>query len=128
MTGLTPSQTAGPFFAIGLPWKEGAYAVGEGTPGAVWIRGRVTDGAGEPVPDALIETWQTDPVQDGFRGFARCPTDDDGRYGLLTLKPGPVAGPDGQPQAPHLVVAVLARGLLDRLVTRIYFADEPAAN
>jgi protocatechuate 3,4-dioxygenase alpha subunit len=129
--GLTPSQTVGPFFGIGLPFADGPYAVSAQTPGAVWIRGRVTDGAGEPVPDALIETWQTDPAPgDGFRGFTRTPTDSAGRYALRTLKPGPTApGSNGAPaQAPHLVVSVFARGLLDRLVTRVYFADEVEAN
>ena len=128
MTGLTPSQTVGPFFAIGLPWKDGPYAVPDGTPGAIWVRGRLTDGAGDPVPDAMVETWQTDPVAEDFRGFARCPADADGRYAILTLKPGPVPGPDGVPQAPHLVVSVFARGLLDRVVTRVYFPDEAEAN
>ncbi len=142
--GLTPSQTVGPFFAIGLPWPDGPYAVPVGTPGAIWVRGRVLDGAGEPVPDALIETWQADPSgrfdhpddprdqgdadRRGFRGFARSPADESGRYGLLTLKPGPVPGPGARMQAPHLVMSVFARGLLDRVVTRVYFPDEAAAN
>jgi protocatechuate 3,4-dioxygenase alpha subunit len=122
---LTPSQTVGPFFAIGLPWEGGPHAVPEGTPGAVWLRGRVVDGAGEPVPDAMIETWQADG--DGRR-FARCGTEPDGSYAILFLKPGPVPGPDGAIQAPHLAMSVFARGLLDRVVTRVYFSDEPAAN
>ena len=128
--GITPSQTVGPFFGVGLPWADGPYAVPAGTPGAVRVHGTVTDGAGEPVPDALIETWQTDPVQGvGFRGFARTPTDPAGRYAIHTLKPGRVPGLDGSPpQAPHLVVSVFARGLLDRVVTRVYFSDEAEAN
>lgn len=127
--GLTPSQTVGPFFAIGLPWKAGPYAVAEGTHGAIWLRGRVLDGDGEPVPDALIETWQTHPsVADGYRGFARCPTDAGGRYAILILKPGPVPGPDGTTQAPHVAMSVFARGLLNRVVTRVYFPDEQHAN
>jgi protocatechuate 3,4-dioxygenase alpha subunit len=140
--GITPSQTVGPFFAIGLPWAGGPHAVPEGTPGAVWLRGRVTDGAGEPVPDALIETWQADPsgvyhhpddpragaAAEAFRGFARCGTDDDGGYAILIIKPGQVPGPDGSTQAPHVAMSVLARGLLDRVVTRVYFADEAGAN
>ena len=138
--GTTPSQTVGPFFAMALPWPDGPLVVAEGTPGALWVRGRVLDGAGEPVPDALVETWQADPAgrfdhpddprgaAGGFRGFGRCPTDADGRYGILTLKPGPVPGPDGSTQAPHLDVSVFARGLLNRVVTRVYFADEAAAN
>jgi protocatechuate 3,4-dioxygenase, alpha subunit len=121
----TPSQTVGPFFAIGLPWPGGPYAVPEGTPGAVWLRGRVTDGAGEPVGDALLETWQSG--SEG-RGFARCGTDDDGCYAILFRKPGPVPGPDGTTQAPHLAMSVFARGLLHRVVTRVYFDDEAEAN
>jgi protocatechuate 3,4-dioxygenase alpha subunit len=138
--GETPSQTVGPFFHVGMPWEDGPYAVPPGTPGAFWIRGRVTDGAGEPVPDAIVETWQADPEgrfdhpddprgsapRDGFRGFTRCPTDADGRYAILTVKPGAVRGPAGTDQAPHIDVSVFARGLLDRVVTRIYFPDEPA--
>ena len=79
------------------------------------------DGAGDPVPDALIETWQTSPTD--FRGFTRCATGPDGSYAICTRRPGPVPGPDGRPQAPHLAVSVFARGLLDRVVTRIYFED-----
>jgi protocatechuate 3,4-dioxygenase alpha subunit len=132
MSDLTPSQTVGPFFAVGLPWPDGPYVVPEGTPGAVWVRGRVLDGAGAPVPDALVETWQADPSgrygEDGFRGFARVGTDAEGRYAIHTVKPGAVPGPDGSTQAPHIAVSVFARGLLNRVVTRVYFADEEAAN
>jgi protocatechuate 3,4-dioxygenase alpha subunit len=136
MPPTTPSQTVGPFFAVGLPWSEGPYVVAEGSEGAIRIGGRVVDGEGEPVPDALVETWQADPEGrfdhpddprgrvPGFRGFGRCPTDDDGRWWVLTRKPGRV----DDEQAPHIAVSILARGLLHRLVTRIYFADEPAAN
>jgi protocatechuate 3,4-dioxygenase alpha subunit len=129
--GRTPSQTIGPFFSHALPWHDGPYVVPVGTPGAFWVRGRVLDGAGEPVPDALLETWQADPdgrYDAGFRGFARCPTESDGRWAVYTVKPGPVPGPDGRIQAPHLAVSVFARGLLNRVVTRIYFADEADAN
>ncbi|GIF74515.1 protocatechuate 3,4-dioxygenase subunit alpha [Asanoa siamensis] len=136
----TPSQTVGPFFSLGLPFESGPFAVTADTPGAFWLRGVVLDGAGEPVPDALIETWQADPAgrfdhpddprgavaTPGFRGFARCPTDTAGRYAIRTVRPGPVPGAGGAPQAPHIAVSVLARGLLDRLVTRIYFPDEEA--
>jgi protocatechuate 3,4-dioxygenase, alpha subunit len=128
----TPAQTVGPFFAVpgALPWPGGPYAVPDGTPGAVRIGGRVVDGAGEPVPDALVETWQVTP-DDGaapVRGFGRCATDADGRYWILTVKPRPLPTPDGRVEAPHLDVSVFARGLLHRLVTRIYFPDETAAN
>jgi protocatechuate 3,4-dioxygenase alpha subunit len=124
----TPSQTVGPFLAIGLPWPEGPLVVPEGTPGAFWIRGDLRDGDGEVVQDALVETWQADP--DGrfggtSRGFGRCPTDERGRYAIHTRKPGPVPAPGGGFQAPHIDVSVFARGLLQRVVTRIYFADEP---
>jgi len=121
MTGLTPSQTVGPFFAIGLPFEAGPYACEQDAADAIWVRGTVYDGAGDPVPDALIETWQTSPTD--FRGFTRCATGPDGSYAIRTRRPGPVPGPDGRPQAPHLAVSVFARGLLDRVVTRIYFED-----
>ena len=127
MPGTTPSQTVGPFFAVGLPWDDGPLVVEEGTPGAIRIGGSVLDGEGSPVPDALIETWQPDAegrFDHGFRGFGRCPTDDEGRWWVLTRKPGRV----DDAQAPHIAVSILARGLLHRLVTRIYFADEAAAN
>ena len=137
---LTPSQTVGPFFSIGLTWEDGAFVVPEGTGGALWIRGRVTDGDGEPVPDAVIETWQADPDGrynhpddprgDGgdFRGFARAATDKDGRFAIHTVKPGAVPGAGGATQAPHLAMSVFARGLLNRVVTRVYFADEADLN
>jgi protocatechuate 3,4-dioxygenase, alpha subunit len=137
----TPSQTIGPFFAVGLIWADGPEVVPEGTPGAVWLSGRVTDGAGEPVPDALVETWQADPAgrfahpddprgpgAARFRGFGRCATDAEGRWAIRTLKPGPLPAPGGGVEAPHLDVSVFARGLLHRVVTRVYLPDEPDAN
>jgi protocatechuate 3,4-dioxygenase, alpha subunit len=139
----TPSQTIGPFFAVGICWPDGPDVVPDGTPGAVWVGGRVLDGAGDPVPDALVETWQADPHGrfahpddprgpagggPGFRGFGRCPTDDQGRWAVRTVKPGPLPAPGGGTEAPHLDVSVFARGLLGRLVTRIYFPDEAEAN
>jgi protocatechuate 3,4-dioxygenase alpha subunit len=137
----TPSQTIGPFFAVGLPWPDGPDVVADGTPGAVRIGGRVVDGAGDPVPDALVETWQADPEgrfahpddprgagTSRFRGFGRCSTDAEGRWAVRTLKPGPLPAPDGGTEAPHLNVSVFARGLLGRLVTRVYFPDEAGAN
>jgi protocatechuate 3,4-dioxygenase alpha subunit len=126
--GPTPSQTVGPFFAIGLPWDGGALVAPRDTPGAIIISGSVYDGAGEPTPDALIETWQADPPPDACRGFGRAATDDDGAFEIVTLKPGRVPWPEGGEQAPHIDVSVFARGLLHRCVTRIYFADEPEAN
>ena len=139
--GTTPSQTVGPFFSLGLPWEDGPFVVPPGTAGAIRIGGRVFDGAGEPVPDALVETWQADPGgrfdhpddprgrgRAGFRGFARCPTTEAGTWEIVTLKPGPVPAAGGGLQAPHLAVSLFARGLLNRVVTRIYFGDEPEAN
>jgi protocatechuate 3,4-dioxygenase alpha subunit len=137
----TPSQTIGPFFAVVLPWPDGPEVVPDGTPEAVLLGGRVLDGAGDPVPDALVETWQADPrgrfahpddprgtSGSGFRGFGRCPTDAEGRWAVRTVKPGPLPAPGGGVEAPHLDVSVFARGLLNRLVTRVYFPDEAEAN
>ena len=139
----TPSQTVGPYFAIGLPFDVGPFAVPEGTPGTIHITGTIYDGAGVPIPDFLLETWQADPEGnfadmhgyggpsglDGFRGFARYGVEDgDGTYDILTVKPGPVPGLAGATQAPHIDVSVFAWGMLHRCVTRIYFADEPEAN
>ncbi|HEU5416636.1 MAG TPA: protocatechuate 3,4-dioxygenase subunit alpha [Streptosporangiaceae bacterium] len=139
--GLTPSQTIGPFLAIGLPWPDGPQVVPAGTEDAITISGRVLDGAAEPVPDALVETWQAAPDgrfahpddprgagPAGFRAFGRSATGADGRYVIITLRPGPLPWPGGGTEAPHLDVSVFARGLLDRVVTRIYFGDEEAAN
>lgn len=140
----TPSQTVGPYLSIGLTWDDGAFAASEGTPGGFWIRGRVTDGNGDVVPDGLVETWQADPEGrfdhpddprgavapsiTGFRGFGRSATDKNGEWGVYTLKPGRLPDVDGAWQAPHIDVSVFARGMLNRVVTRIYFADEEAAN
>ena len=138
----TPSQTVGPYLGIGLVWDDGPDVVADGTPGAIWLRGLLLDGAGEPVTDALVETWQADPdgrfdhpddprgpvARAGFRGFGRCPTDAAGAWAVRTLKPGPLPDGEGGLQAPHVDVSVFARGLTQRLVTRLYFADEPAAN
>jgi protocatechuate 3,4-dioxygenase alpha subunit len=142
--GVTPAQTVGPYLRIGLSWPDGPYVVGEGTPGAFWIRGRILDGTSAPVPDAMVESWQADPdgrfdhpddprgarspALAGFRGFGRSETDGQGWYRLLTVKPGPLPDADGGTEAPHLTLSVLGRGLLHRLVTRLYFPDESAAN
>ncbi len=141
---LTPSQTVGPYFAMRLPWPEGPFVVPEGTPGAITIVGRLYDGAGDVIPDGLIETWQADPngrfahpddprgpVPVGyhaFRGFGRCETAIDGSFRIVTLKPGALPFGDGRTEAPHIDVSVFSRGMLDRSVTRIYFPDEAAAN
>lgn len=125
----TPSQTVGPYLHIGLTWDDGPYVVPKGTPGAVWLYGTVLDGAGEVVTDALVETWQADadgrfdhpddpcgPAA-GWRGFGRNDTRDGG-YAIHTVVPGGLPG-----QAPHVDVSVFARGLLHRVVTRIYFPE-----
>lgn len=142
--GPTPSQTVGPFLHIALAWEDGPLAVPEGTPGSFWVTGTLRDGNGAPVTDGLVETWQADPdgrfdhpddprgavtpSVPGFRGFARSCTDGEGRFRLFTVKPGALPSPDGGTEAPHINVSVLGRGLLDRVVTRIYFPDEDAAN
>ena len=134
---LTPSQTAGPFLSIGLWWPDGPQVVPADTPGGFDIGGVVLDGAGAPVPDALVETWQADPDgrfahPDDPRGavagtpgwFGRSTTQDGGRWRVYTVKPGRLPARDGGVEAPHLTVSGYARGLHDRVVTRIYFADE----
>ena len=129
--GITPSQTIGPFLSVGLVADGDSYVVGADDPDGLWLRGVVRDGDGAVVQDALIETWQADPsgaYGGAFRGFGRCPTDDEGRYAIRTRKPGSAPAPSGGVQAPHIAVTVFARGLLHRVVTRIYFADEPEAN
>jgi protocatechuate 3,4-dioxygenase alpha subunit len=118
---LTPSQTVGPFFRIGLSTTIGAHVAAEGTPGAVRISGQVFDGAGEVVPDAMIETWQAE-------GAGRCATDDEGHFAIVTTKPAREVDDHGATHAPHLDVSVFARGLLARLITRMYFPDEGEAN
>lgn len=136
MTPLaTPSQTVGPYLSIGLHWEDGPYVVEPSRPGAVWLRGRVLDGNGEPARDALVETWQAGPdgtfarglPDEAFRGFGRSETLD-GEYAVCLLKPGRVPDRAGRMQAPHVAVSVFARGLLNRVVTRVYFADEHEAN
>jgi protocatechuate 3,4-dioxygenase alpha subunit len=112
----TPSQTVGPYFDIGLSWAEAAVAA---EPGAL-VHGHLLDGAGEPIRDGLVETWQTDPpASNSFRGFTRVATDDDGHWELRTWRPGG--------RSPFLDVSLFGRGMLHRLVTRIYFdaADVP---
>ena len=161
--GQTPSQTVGPFFHYALPWKGGADLVGQSALGArpelfpaehdllnaspprglvageaIEVRGRVLDGDGAPVPDALIEIWQANaagryaspddprtdlPLDENFIGFGRAATLDDGSYCFRTIRPGAVPGPGNSLQAPHIAVGVLGRGLTKRLVTRLYLPD-----
>lgn len=140
---LTGSQTVGPFFSLGLLYPEAERNVltGPQTAGErIRIEGRVLDGDGTPVPDAMVEIWQANahgrynhpadqsaaPLDLDFTGFGRSGTDEDGRYWFETIKPGRVAFNDQFKQAPHLNVTIFARGLLNHLVTRLYFADEPS--
>lgn len=143
--GLTPTQTAGPFFSIGLLERGGErhVLIQEETLGErIRIEGRVIDGDSEPVPDALVEIWQANaagryhhpadhrdlPLDPTFPGFGRSGTDEEGCYWFETIKPGPVPLVSGQTrmQAPHICVTICARGLLNHLCTRLYFADEPS--
>jgi protocatechuate 3,4-dioxygenase alpha subunit len=126
----TASQTVGPYFHLACDRMYVTDLAGA-MPGArVVISGRVLDGDGKPVNDALIELWQAAPdgrhAQPGFPGFGRVATDDSGGFRFVTLKPGSVPGPEGAPQAPHIAVMVFMRGLLRQLFTRVYFPDEPA--
>ena len=140
--GLTSSQTVGPFFTEALlrdPWN---VLVTDGTDGErIRVEGRVLDGDGNPVADALVEIWQANghgrynhpldqraslPLDPDFTGFGRAGTDDEGRFWFETVKPGPVPFDDTRLQAPHLSMTVFARGMLNHAATRLYFADDPA--
>ena len=132
MRRLTPFQTLGPFFDFGLTEAGAEILVDDPIEGrGIRIEGTVLDGAARPVPDALVEIWQADASGNHprpgstFRGFGRCGTNDEGRFSFRTVVPGRVAGPEGL-QAPHLLVGVMGRGILTRLVTRIYFDDQPS--
>jgi protocatechuate 3,4-dioxygenase alpha subunit len=135
----TTSQTVGPFFKIGLQWLEqSSLASSVATGERVKIQGRVLDGDGVSVPDAILEVWQANshgkyahpedaqdkPLDPPFTGFGRIPVDETGTFQFVTIKPGSVPGPEGAAQAPHLLVSIFMRGLLKRLVTRIYFPDD----
>ena len=142
----TPSHTVGPFFGYALPFPDGGSPAPAGHPDAVTLHGRVWDGAGAPVPDALVELWQPDPAgrlpqlcgsmrrdaatgghagRNGvdFTGFARVATDAAGHWSVRTLPPGARAG-----CAPYIGVCLFARGLLHHLFTRVYFPEHAAAN
>ena len=137
MLPATPGQTIGPFFGYALPFERDDELVPPGSPGAIRLHGTVFDGAGAPVPDALLEIWQADadgvvPTATGslrrdgwtFTGWGRASTDDDGRYSFTTVKPGVTqAG-----SAPFFAVTVFARGLLNRLFTRVYLPGEQLAS
>jgi protocatechuate 3,4-dioxygenase alpha subunit len=135
MSGATPSQTVGPFFSFGLGWLESTQLVEPAHPQRIVIDGSVIDGDGVGVPDALVETFQADPGGDfgpaserGWLGFGRILTDEGGRFAFTTAKPGALRTDDGATEAPHLTLSVFARGLLQRVITRIYFPDEEVAN
>lgn len=143
MTLPTPSQTIGPYLHIELPYDGEHEVVAPEDPDALRLHGILFDGEGAPVNDALIEIWQANragryahpedvreeiPLEDGFGGFGRCATDEQGHFEFVTVKPGRVPGPGGEMQAPHIDVSIFARGLLKRLMTRIYFSDEEDAN
>jgi protocatechuate 3,4-dioxygenase alpha subunit len=138
----TPSNTVGPFFSLGMDRPEWSdLTAGNPVGERIAIEGRVLDGDGLPVPDAVVEVWQANaagrynhpddhqadkPLDPRFHGFGRAATDADGRFRIVTIKPGPVPGRGNSLQAPHINVALFARGLLKHLYTRIYFADEAA--
>lgn len=139
---LTGSQTVGPFFSPALLREDARRHIltrPETAGERIRIEGRVLDGDGEPIPDAMVEIWQANahgrynhPADTGpaaldpsFLGFGRSGTEEDGRYWFETIKPGPVPFNGGLQQAPHICVTVFARGLLNHLATRLYFADEP---
>jgi len=140
--GLSPSQTVGPFFLTSLLREDARrnVLVGPQTQGErIRIEGKVLDGDGAPVPDALVEIWQANssgryrhpgdmrdlPLDPDFTGFGRSGTDADGWFWFETIKPGAAPYDTQRMQAPHICVIVFARGLLNHLVTRLYFADEP---
>jgi protocatechuate 3,4-dioxygenase alpha subunit len=148
MSGITPSQTVGPFFAYGLTpngkydWVD-TFSNNLVTPDAtgerIRVQGRVFDADEKPIPDCMIEIWQADAQgryanpadkrslpNTKFTGFGRCGADENGGYGFDTIKPGSVPGPNGKAQAPHIMLAIFARGMLRQSYTRIYFADEAA--
>src|SRR5215208_5696875 len=143
MSGLTPFSTVGPFFKVMLrdrPEGTDSLVTGATRGTRMTIEGRLTDGAGEAILDGLVEIWQADAegryrhpddprgaaADPAFTGFGRVSTGVDGTFAFHTIKPGAVAAPDAQAQSPHLLVSVLARGIMTRCWTRIYFDDEPA--
>jgi protocatechuate 3,4-dioxygenase, alpha subunit len=138
---LTASQTVGPFIAISVEPSRIENVAPPGVNGErITLRGRVLDGDGNPVNDALVETWQANAhgkyahpedvqeklLEENFRGLGRVLTTNSGTFQITTIKPGRVPGPGGVLQAPHLVAIVFMRGLLKHLVTRIYFPGDAA--
>lgn len=141
MAKPTPSQTVGPFFARELLWRDGGTVLFPGSGERITLTGRVFDGAGAPVADALFETWQVDgtgqppTAGDAARpyGYGRISTRADGEYTIETVRPGSFTGPGGETYAPQLSVTIFARGLLKALRTRVFLAsleaikDDPLA-
>lgn len=134
----TPSQTVGPYYGIGLPYTDDNLLVPQGSPGSVLLWGYVWDGNGEPIIDSHLEIWQADSHgkvsrrqgsirRDGFTftGYGRSTTDERGRYWFSTVTPGPVDGPTGGTPAAFISMGVFARGLLDRVMTRVYIPETP---
>lgn len=140
--GPTPSQTVGPYWHIGLLWEDGPDVVPPSTEGRMTLAITVIDGDGQPIADAMVETWQADgagrfvTAQDGsvgvappgFRGFGRSAADSTGTARIHTVKPGALPAEGGLVEAPHIAVSIFARGMLDRLVTRMYFPEDSAAH
>lgn len=135
----TPSQTVGPYLHIGLDGLNTRDLAPPDIAGErIAIHGRLLDADSKPIPDGMIEIWQANaqgkyahpndtrdlPLQPGFTGFGRQPTDAQGEFVFTTVKPGPVPAADGRLQAPHLLVNIFARGLLRQLVTRLYFPGD----
>jgi protocatechuate 3,4-dioxygenase alpha subunit len=132
----TPAQTIGPFYGFALPFEKGGELVPAGSPGSVQLHGTVLDGHGDPIPDALVEIWQADGegsvvaetgslVRDGhtFTGWGRVAVGNTGKYVFTTVNPG--ATEPGK--APFIAVTVFARGLLNRLFTRVYLPEDTEA-
>jgi protocatechuate 3,4-dioxygenase alpha subunit len=141
MSNQTPSQTVGPYFAIGLTYSGQNNLVSEETRGnQILIKGRVLDGDGVGISDAMVEIWQADAAgrfnhpadpnqaeaDPNFSGFGRAATNDSGEYHFKTIKPGRVPWQGAALQAPHISVSVFARGMLIHAYTRLYFSDEPS--
>jgi protocatechuate 3,4-dioxygenase alpha subunit len=138
---ITGFQTVGPFFEVALRTRAEMHMVQADTRGTrITIEGVLLDGAGAPIRDGLVELWQADAdgryahpedprraeADPSFSGYGWRHTNEDGGFRFDTIKPGAVAGPDGRPQAPHIMVSVMGRGILTRFITRLYFEDEAA--
>ncbi|QNE16188.1 protocatechuate 3,4-dioxygenase subunit alpha [Pseudarthrobacter sp. NBSH8] len=137
----TPGQTVGPFYGYALPFEKDSELVAPGSPGSIRLQGTVYDGAGETVPDAILEIWQPDAdgkvmqktgslVRDGytFTGWGRGSVGYSGVFTFTTVNPGPTVQVPGKPAAaPFISVAIFARGLTNRLFTRIYLPENEEA-